>query len=77
MGTLSNIMQEGGEEDLIGGVGFFTIGISCKGNAGGEAPPAGSTVKLSMKMKAFHALSIIEDGIRRINYQSRSAGLKY
>lgn len=77
MGTLKDIMEEGGEDDILGGVGFFSIGISCKGNAGAEAPPAGSTVKLSMKMKAFHALNVIDSGVRRIGYQSKSAGLRY
>ena len=77
LGTLKEIMEEGGEDDILGGVGFFSIGIWCKGNVGGEAPPAGTTVKLSMKMKAFHALNVIESGVRCIGYQSKSAGLKY
>lgn len=77
MGSLKDIMSDGGEEDLIGGVAFFSIGVSCKGSAGSEPPPAGSPVKLSMKMKAFHALSLIDGGIRRITYHSKSDGLSY
>ncbi len=77
MGTLKDIMDSGGEEALIGGVGFFTVGISCKGTAGEDAPPAGTTVKLSLKMKGFHALHVVESGIRRIKYKSATHGLKY
>jgi len=77
MGKLFEIMATGGEEALIGGVGFFSIGVSCKAAAGGEPPPAGTPVKLSMKMKAFHALELFEDGISRITYSSRGEGLSY
>lgn len=77
MGTLVEIMSEGAEDDLIGVVWFFSVEVSCKGIAGGSAPPAGTMVKLSLKMKAFHALHIIESGIRCIIYKSKSSGLKY
>lgn len=77
MGTLKEIMETGGEEALIGGVGFFTVGISCKGTAGEDAPPAGTTAKLSLKMKGFHALHVVESGIRRIKYKSSTHGLRY
>lgn len=77
MGTMAEIMASGGEDELLAGVGFFSLGVSIKGNAGQEPPPAGSLVKLSLKMKAFHALSVIEDGVRRITYNSNSKGLKY
>ena len=58
MGTLRSIMADGGEDSLIGGVGFFTVGVSCKYTANEEAPPAGTCVKLSLKMKAFNALHL-------------------
>ena len=77
MGTLAELMSDGGENDLIGGLGFFSIGLSCKFMAGAEPPPAGTVVKLSLKMKAFHALHIIDGGIKRISYKSKASGLKY
>ena len=77
LGTLKSVMLKGGEEELIGGIGFFSVGLSCKGPSGQQPPPAGTTVKLSLKMKAFHALHLIDSGIRRISYQSPSSGLKY
>ena len=45
--------------------------------AGAEPPGAGTVVKLCLKMKAFHALHIIEGGIKRITYKSKGYGLKY
>jgi len=77
LGTLKEIMGEGGEPDLIGGIAFFSIGVSCKGTSNSDPPPAGTHVKLSMKMKAFHALHAIDDDVRRISYHSRSEGLSY
>ena len=77
MGTMAELMADGGEDDLIGGLGFFSIGVSCKFMAGPDPPPAGSVVKLSLKMKAFHALHIIDGGIKRITYKSKTSGLKY
>jgi len=77
MGTMAELMADGGENDLIGGLGFFSIGVSCKFMAGTESPPAGTVVKLSLKMKAFHALNIIDGGIKRITYKSKTSGLKY
>lgn len=71
LGTLAKIVREGGEENLIGGIGFFTVGISCKATANQEGPAAGSFVKLSLKMKAFHALHLISEGVSRISYQSK------
>lgn len=43
----------------------------------GDRPVSGTMVKLSMKMKGFHALQMIENGIRRIGYESKSSGLAY
>ena len=77
MDTLYQIMSTGGEDNLLGGVGFFTVGVSVQGDSGSSGPPAGTCVKLCLKMKAFHALHMIESGVRRINYQSASSGLKY
>ena len=77
LGTMAELMGDGGENDLIGGVGFFSIGLSCKYMAGAEPPPAGTTIKLCLKMKAFHALHIIDGGIKRISYNSMGSGLKY
>ena len=77
LGTMEELMTDGGEEDLIGGVGFFSIGVSCKYMAGAEPPPAGTMVKLSLKMKAFHALHIITSGVKRITYKSMGTGLEY
>ncbi len=50
LGTLHSIMTKDGEEHLIGGVAYFSVGVSCKHNSGQEPPSAGSCVKLSLKM---------------------------
>jgi hypothetical protein len=73
LGTLINVMDNGGEDQLIGGVGFFSLGVSCKYHSGQESPVAGTMTKLSFKMKAFPALSIISGGMRCITYTSASS----
>jgi hypothetical protein len=77
MGTLAHLMNTGGEEHLIGGMGVLTIGVSCKHHSGQDPSAAGSFVKMSLKMKAFHAVSIVESGISRISFTPVSKSLVY
>jgi hypothetical protein len=53
LGTLVQIMEDGGDEMLIGGMGFFTLGLSCKGHVTSEVPPVVTHVKLSLKLQSF------------------------
>jgi hypothetical protein len=77
MGTLVDIMQGGGEANLIAGMAFVSVGLSYKGYTGQESPPAGTPLKLSIKMQAFHAIELIESGIQRITYTPASKALEY
>lgn len=51
MSTLAHIMDVGGEDSLIGGMGFISFGLLCKGHVSGTPPPVGSLVKLSFKLQ--------------------------
>lgn len=42
------------------------------GTNSGQTPTAGTTVKLTMKMKDFHSLEVIYSGISLINYKPKS-----
>ena len=76
-----NVVYEpfgGGEPNLIAGMAFVSIGLSCKqGFAGQEPPPVGTPLKLSMKMQAFHAMELIDGGIQGISHTSISKTLDY
>jgi hypothetical protein len=81
--SIRDVVSGGGEENVVGGIAFFNIGLSRQHEATAQEPASGSMVKLSSKICAFHILYTTQGGIGgigrigRIVYSNTAASLEY
>ncbi len=70
-------MQGGGEEHLVKGIAFMSIGLSTPVSDAAAGPALGQLCKLSVKLKAFHILHTTIGTVHCITYNSESSGLVF